>query len=89
MKIKEFIQNVAAETRHYIEKFEQYKDLSGEQKKARVDDIILTYCQNTIDSLSLNFVFKWIFKTIVIPNIPYLTQAIFDLIASKVQGITK
>lgn len=89
MKFKEFIKNFVDETKHYIEKYEQYKDLTGEEKKARVDDIILTYCQNTIDSLSLNFVFKWIFKTIVIPNIPHLTQAIFDLIASKVQGITK
>lgn len=33
MKIKEFIQTIAKETKFYIEKYEQIKDLNGEQKK--------------------------------------------------------
>lgn len=89
MKFSEFIKGFAATAKDYIEKYEQYKELSGEQKKARVDDIILTYCENALDNLPMNFVFKWAFKKLLIPNIPHITQAIFDLLAAKVQGITK
>ena len=89
MKVKEFIQNIAAETRHYIEKFEQYKDLTGEQKKARLDDIIKSYIENTIDSIGLNVFVKFIIKKFIIDNIPTITQIIFDLLKAKIEGITK
>ena len=89
MKFKDFIQEFTQNAKDYIEKYEQYKDLTGEQKKARVDDMVLTYCNNILDKLPLNFVFKWVFKQILIPNIPHITQAIFDLLSAKVQGITK
>lgn len=89
MKIKEFIKNFVDETKHYIEKYEQYKELSGVQKKARVDDIIKTYIENTIDTIGLNFIVKLIIKKLLIENIPIITQCVFDLIKAKVEGITK
>lgn len=89
MKIKEFIQTIVKETKFYIEKYEQIKDLNGKQKKARVDEVITDYVENTIDNIGLNFIVKFIIKKLLIENIPVITQCIFDLIASKVQGITK
>lgn len=89
MNFKDFIQTVAKETKFYIEKYEQIKDLNGKQKKARVDEVITDYVENTIDNIGLNFVAKFIIKKLLIENIPVITQCIFDLIASKVQGITK
>ena len=89
MKIKEFIQNISKETARYIEKYEQIKDLSGEQKKARVDGVITEYIETTIDKIGLNFIIKFIIKKLLIENIPVITQCIFDLIKSKVDGITK
>ena len=89
MSLKDFIQGFTTTTKTYIEKFEKYKDLTGEQKKARVDDILTNYCLTAIDNLGLNFVLKFAFKKLIIKNIPNITQAIFDLIASKVEGITK
>ena len=89
MKFKEFISGFVTTAKDYIGKYEQYKELSGEEKKARVDDILLTYCKNTLDAVSLNVVFKFVLKQLLIPNIPHITQIIFDLIASKVAGITK
>lgn len=89
MKIKEFIKNFVDETKHYIEKYEQYKELSGVQKKARVDDIIKSYIENTIDTIGLNFIVKLIIKKLLIENIPVITQCVFDLIKAKVEGITK
>lgn len=89
MAIKDFIQGFSETTKNYIEKFEQYKDLKGEDKKARVDDILTTYCINAIDDLGLNFILKFAFKKLFIANIPNITQAIYDLIQTKIEGITK
>lgn len=89
MKFKEFIQTITKETKFYIEKYEQIKELNGKQKKARVDEVITDYVENTIDCLGLNFVTKFIVKKLLIENIPTITQCIFDLIASKIEGITK
>ena len=35
MHIKTFIKDFVQNTKSYIEKYEQYKDLTGEEKKAR------------------------------------------------------
>lgn len=89
MKLNEFIKGIASQTKQYIEKYEEYKDLDGKQKKMRVDDLIANYIEATIDHIGLNFVFKFVLKKILIDNVPIITQAIFDLLAAKVQGITK
>lgn len=89
MSLKDFIKGFSETAKTYIEKFEQYKELSNEDKKKRVDDILTTYCLSAIDNLGLNFILKFAFKKLIIPNIPFLTQAVFDLIKAKVDGITK
>ena len=89
MQLKDFIKGFVKISKDYIEKYEHYKELTGIEKKQRVDGIVLTYCNNALDTLPLNLITKWIFKKFIIANIPLLTQAIFDLIASKIDGITK
>ena len=89
MSIKEFIKGFGLTAKDYIEKYEQYKELTGEQKKARVDDILTTYCETAIDNLGLNFILKFAFKKLIVPNIPNITQVIFDLIKTKIKGITE
>lgn len=89
MSVKEFIRNIATEAKFYIEKYEQIKELNGKQKKARVDEVITEYIETTIDKIGLNFVAKFIIKKLLIENVPTITQCIFDLIKSKVEGITK
>ena len=89
MKFKEFIKNVAQETKRYIEKYEGFKELTGQEKKKRVDSIIAEYIEATVDTLGLNFVFRFIVKKLLLENIPTITQIIFDLIKAKVEGITK
>ena len=89
MKFKKFIQDVANQTKIYIEKYEQYKELNGKQKKARVDELITNYIEMTIDNLGLNFVAKFVINKILIKNIPTITQCIFDLLKTSIEGITK
>lgn len=89
MRFKEFIQSIASQTQTYIEKYEEYKELNGKQKKARVDDLITNYIEATIDNIGLNFIFKFVLKKLLIENVPNITQIIFDLIKTKVDGITE
>ena len=89
MKLKDFIQGFTQTAKDYIEKYEKYKELTGEQKKQRVDGLLKSYCETAIDNIGLNFVFKFVFKNLIIENIPNLTQVIFDLLEAKISGITK
>ena len=89
MHIKTFIKDFVQNTKGYIEKYEQYKELSGEDKKKRVDVLITDYVQAVIDNVGMNFVFKFVLKKLLLENIPTITQLIFDLIKTKVDGITK
>ena len=89
MDIKTFIQDFANNTKKYIEKFEEYKELTGEQKKQRLDEIIEDYVEVALDSVNMNVVLKFVFKKVLLANVPVITQIIFDLIAARIKGITK
>ena len=89
MDIKTFIQNLATNAKNYIEKLQQYEELSGEEKKERLDEIIEEYIEVAIDSIKMNVVFKYVLKKLLLANVPVITQVIFDLIKTKIEGITK
>lgn len=89
MKFSEFIKDFAVTVKTYITKYEAYSELTNEQKKQRVDEIITNYLEIALDNLGLNIVFKYVVKKLILVNVPVLTQVIFDLIKSKVQGITE
>ena len=90
IKFGEFLENFADVVRNLIERYEtEYKDLDGQGKKLRLDDAITNYVTGIIDNIGLNFIFKLVLKKLLIGNIPVITQIIFDLIKTKVDGITK
>ncbi len=89
MKFSEFINDFAQTVKTYIAKYEEYSELTNEQKKQRVDEIITNYLEMALDNLGLNFVFKYVVKKLILANVPVLTQVIFDLIKTKVKGITE
>ena len=89
MKFKKFIDGFVSTAKQYIEKYEECKELTGKEKKARLDEIITNYVNVAIDGIGLNFVFKFVIRKVLIQNIPFITQAIFNLIQTKVKGITK
>lgn len=89
MKFSEFIKDFAQTVKAYIAKYEEYSELTNEQKKERVDEIITNYLEMALDNLGLNIVFKYVVKKLILANVPVLTQVIFDLIKSKVKGITE
>lgn len=89
MNIKEFIAEFAQKTKNLITVYEQYQELTGAEKKNKVDEIITSWVQRALDSCRLNLITKYIIKTFVIKNIPAITQAVFDLIKTRVKGITE
>ncbi len=89
MEIKGFIDNFVETAQMYIEKYEECKDLTGAQKKERLDDIITNYVNVALDGIGLNFIVKFIIRKLLIENIPFITQQIFNLIQARIKGITK
>lgn len=88
MKFKEFVKTFVNTTKITIANLETYKELTGVAKKAQLDLTITNWVNVFLKDEKLNVFVKWIIKTFVIKNIPDITQAIFDLIKSRVEGIT-
>lgn len=63
--------------------------LNNEEKKNKLDTIIEKWLDNLLLGAKLNFVTKFLIKNYVIKNIPILTQIVYDLIKSKIDGVTK
>ena len=89
MKFKEFIKEFVNKTKNLIQVFEEYSHLSGAEKKAQVDFRIKNWVEEVIDNSKINFLIKFILKTYILNNIPEITQTIFDLVKTRVQGITE
>lgn len=89
MEIKAFIKQFTTTAKGIIGHLEDYRNLSNEAKKQRLDSDMTDWALKWVDELELNIVVKFVLKKLLIPNISTITQAIFDLIKSKVEGITK
>jgi hypothetical protein len=64
------------------------KELSNKEKKAQLDKAILGYLVPLLSTAKFGFFTKFVLERFVIDNIPVITQAIYDLIKSKVEGVT-
>jgi len=62
------------------------KEFDGKEKKTRVDAAITTWVTDNI--VKLGTVQKFIITQYIIPIIPVITQAIYDCLKQKVEGIT-
>ena len=82
--VKEFINRVKIA----IEKVEKFKELSSEEKKSRVDAVAYNYFDANFDKLKINFLVKGYLKKRIRKAIPDITQKIFDLIETSIEGIT-
>lgn len=89
MQFTEFIKTFASKTKGTIAWLEGYNELSNEEKKRRLDYQITEWVEMTIDNIGLNFILKFALKKLLVNNIPTITQAIFDLVKVKVEGITE
>lgn len=89
MKIKKFIYDFSEKAEQLIKKYEEYKELTGKQKKARVDEALLKWALIYLDTLAINGFLKWGLKFILNNYLDDFTQLIFNFIETKIEGITK
>ena len=89
MNFKDFVQEFVTRTKSFIAYYETIKDLTGEEKKIRLYKRMTDFANSLLDDAKVNFFVKFIIKHFVINNIPAITQAVFDLIKTKITGITK
>lgn len=82
--LKTFITKFVAKTKNVIIELEKFSTLTNEDKKETLDSQITLWVQEAINVLPVNVFCKWIIKKYLVENIPILTQAIFDLLKSKV-----
>ena len=64
------------------------KELENKEKKLQLDKAILAYLVSLLSTAKFGFITKFIIEKFVINNISIITQAIYDLIKSKVDGVT-
>lgn len=89
MNLKEFIGDFTGKTKNLIQIYQRYDNMSGESKKSMLDNKMTDFVENAVNASGLNFIVKWIIKKYIITQIPYITQIIFDLIKTKIKGITE
>lgn len=64
-------------------------ELSNKEKKNALDRAIRGYLLPLLATAKMGWVTKFILEKFVLDNIPVITQAIYDLIQSRIDGVTK
>lgn len=88
MDLKDFIKNIVMEAETKIITLAT-SELENTDKKQKLDETILDYVQKYIDAVQVNFIVKMVLKRVIVPLVPTVTQLIYDLLKTKIQGITK
>lgn len=88
MEIKNFILDFVNETRKNIIELAK-TELNNNNKKMVLDQRIIDFLDNTIAGVKLNFILKLALKKLLLPNVSIITQIIFDLLKTRIEGITK
>lgn len=65
------------------------KEIANKEKKAILDKAIMGYLVPLLATAKLGFFTKFILEKFVLDNIPVITQAIYDLIKDRIDGVTK
>ncbi len=89
MNLSDFINQFSERAQFFIVEFEKFKELKGPQRKERVDELMLQWVMPAIDKLPINFFFKLCLKNVMKLCLPALTQTIFNLLETRIEGITE
>ena len=89
MNAKDFVIQFGSEIKKYIAYYENFKELEGAKKRDRVVDVLEEWIEKNFANLPINPVIGYIVKKVVLAVLPHIVQVAFDLIKSKVEGITE
>lgn len=65
------------------------KELNNKEKKAALDKAITGYLIPLLATAKLGFITKFILEKFVLDNVPVITQAIYDLLKARINGVTE
>ena len=80
--VEEFIQNTKKKVIELAS-----TTLDNKEKKTVLDIYITQFVENACAKMKLSWLNKLVIKKWVVPNIPQLTQYIFDLLKSKLEKL--
>ena len=84
---KEFLNEFITKTKEEIKELAK-TELENKEKKTSLDEKIIGFVQAALNSAKLNFFAKFVLKKFVLPYICEFTQIIYDLLKTKINGIT-
>lgn len=64
-------------------------ELDNVVKKDILDRKVTEWTVTTLENLPLNILAKWVIKKYLIPNIPAITQIIFNLLKERITNLTR
>lgn len=85
MNLSQLIKNMFHLTTTKIIEFVN-KEIEGKEKKAQVDAFVTNWLTENINKLGV--VQQFVVTQYFIPTIPVITQAIYDSLAKKIEGLT-
>lgn len=83
----EKVQDIIKKARLLIITYKEYSQLSGAEKKHRVDSLLGDYIKEVIHSD--NEIVQWLLEKFVADGLPMITQFIYDHLKENVKGITR
>ena len=83
-----FVKEFVARVQLAIKEVEKFKELSGEEKMRRVNSVAYSFFDDNYDKIKMNFIIKAYLKKKIRNYIPEITQKIYDLIATYIEGVT-
>ena len=89
MQFKYFIKDFVQKAQELIKYLEGFKELSDSDKKAQLDKDMLNWSIKMLNYVQINALVKFVVKKGLEAYLPVFTQTIFDLIKTKIDGITK
>lgn len=84
---KENIKAFLEFARDQIISYVSEKDLLGQEKKSKVDEACIAWVEEKIDTK--HSIVLWIRDNLITPNIPVVTQGIYDFLKAYIKGLTK
>lgn len=89
MKVFDFVKELIEKIESGIRKVESFKNLTGKEKMDKLNDIVYYYYDTNFDKIQMNPLIRIFLKGKIRKVIPYLTQKVYDLISTHIEGITK
>lgn len=84
---KNFISGVTSTAKKIIVEMQKAEKLTNEEKKQKLDEAIVAFLQANISNY--HFFVRFAIQKLLIPYVSEFTQAIFDLLKARIQGVTK